>query len=86
MRSNPEKPLGRSGIGLLLLLHLVCCGVPLLIVIGGIGAGALFSWIADSLLPIAGVILLALSGWGGSRIWKNRAGNHFLNMHTTGER
>ena len=50
--SSSEKPLGGSGIGLLLVIHLLCCGVPLLI-FSGIGAGALLSWMADSALPVA---------------------------------
>lgn len=69
--------MGGSGIGLLLIAHILCCGLPLLIVFGGIGAGTLLSLFADSLFPIAGVVLLALTGWGGYRIWKRRyLGNH----------
>ncbi|MBC8259065.1 MAG: hypothetical protein H8E38_08615 [SAR324 cluster bacterium] len=72
--STSEKPLSGSGVGLLLIAHLLCCGLPLLI-FSGIGAGALLSWIADSVLPVAGVLLLAaLAVWGGLRFRKDGQG------------
>jgi len=65
-----EKPLGGSDIGLLLIVHVLCCGVPLLI-FSGISVGALLTWVTDSMLPIAGVMsFAALAVWGRLRFWK----------------
>ncbi len=69
-----EGPRGLSGwwIGLLALLPIACCGLPLLLVVAGMsaGSGAVLGGITGGVLMLAGAAVLSI--WGMRRRARSR--------------
>jgi hypothetical protein len=65
MTSHKED---RLGVGLLWIVHLVCCGLLLILLASGISIGVVTSYLQNSLVPLA--IALAAVGivWAGYRL------------------
>ncbi len=59
----------RSGMGLLWIVHLVCCGLLLVIVLGGISIGAVTSYLLESLVPAGIVVVVIVIGWTAYHLW-----------------
>ncbi len=57
-------------VGLLWTVHLVCCGLLLVFLIGGISIGAAVSYMQKSLAPLAVALLVTTIGWGGYHLTK----------------
>ena len=60
----------RLGVSLLWIVHLMCCGLLLIFLAGGISIGVVTSYLQDSLVPLG--IALAVVGivWAGYRLWR----------------
>jgi hypothetical protein len=64
--STPEKPRVGSGLwlGVLALLPIACCGLPLLLAAGfAAGTGALLGGVAGIVLLVAAVVLAVVTWW-----------------------
>ena len=67
----------RLGMGLLWIVHLVCCGLLLIVVLGGISIGAVTSYLLESLVPAGIVVGVIFIGWTAYHLW----GRHRFNRN-----
>ncbi len=72
----------RSGMGLLWIAHLVCCGLLLILVLGGISIGAVTSYLLESLVPAGIVVGVIIIGWPVYHLW----GRHRFNRNLRSEK
>ena len=65
-----DRKKGWSGTGLLWIVHLVCCGLLLIFLTGGISIGAAVGYLQKSFVPIG--IAFSVTGlvWVGYRTWR----------------
>ena len=67
----------RLGLALLGIIHLVCCGLLLVFLIGGISIGVVTSYLIESLIPIGIAVSVIIIGWSAYHLW----GKHHLNRN-----
>ncbi len=72
----------RLGMGLLWIVHLVCCGLLLIVVLGGISIGAVTSYLLESLVPAGIVVGVIIIGWTVYHPW----GRHRFNRNLRSEK
>lgn len=64
-----DQKKGRSGMGLLWIVHLVCCGLLLIVVLGGVSIGVIWSYLLESLVPFGIVVGVIVIGWTAYHLW-----------------
>ncbi len=52
------------------IVHLVCCGLLLIFVLGGISIGAAISYLQKNLTPLSIVLFVTAIGWVGHHLIK----------------
>lgn len=52
------------------IVHLVCCGLLLIFVLGGISVGAAISYLQKNLTPLGVALIVTFIGLAGYRLWK----------------
>lgn len=71
MKSPNNNDPKESGISLLLIAHLLCCGLPLLIIsLGSAGLVVVLGYMKKSLVPGGIVLAIIAFIWAGRRLWK----------------
>lgn len=64
-----DQKKGRSGMGLLWIVHLVCCGLLLIVALGGVSIGVVWSYLLESLVPFGIVVGVIVIGWTAYHLW-----------------
>jgi hypothetical protein len=60
----------KIGMSLLFIAHLVCCGLLLIFLAGGISIGMVVSYLHQSLVPLGIAIAATSIVWVGYRLWR----------------
>jgi len=74
---NKDRKKESSGVGLFWIVHLVCCGLLLVFLIGGISIGVLTSYLIESLVPVGIAVGVIITGWSAYHLWRK----HHLNRN-----
>ncbi len=67
----------RLRLVLLGIIHLVCCSLLLVFLIGGISIGVLTSYLIESLVPVGIAVGVIITGWSAYHLWRK----HHLNRN-----
>jgi cytochrome c biogenesis protein CcdA len=70
----------RLGMGLLWIVHLVCCGLLLIFLVGGISIGMVTSYLLESLVPVGIVVGVIVIGWTTYHLWGRHRLKRFDNL------
>ncbi len=68
----------RLRLVLLGILHLLCCGLLLVFLIGGISIGVVTSYLKESLVPLMIVLAVLVTGWATYNLWRRQRLNQDL--------
>jgi hypothetical protein len=68
----------RLGLALLGIIHLVCCGLLLIFLAGGISIGVVTSYLEESLVPLMIVLVVIVTGWAAYNLWTKHRLNQDL--------
>jgi hypothetical protein len=70
----------RLGMGLLWIVHLVCCGLLVIFLVGGISIGMVTSYLLESLVPVGIVVGVIVTGWIAYHLWGKHRFKRFDNL------